>query len=163
MALGEFRLLQFKSREQSEKEEREYAGWAFPYGDLQKENLSALMLELNPKVTIQFALVSFLTCKELFERTLKRYEAQEGTQEYHKAHESSVSTMLNDVRVYKQLIKTKEMPMYLALVLADEDIDERCEYPSVDEIRESIQILEGMKKDSGWKLFLKKVRKSTTK
>ena len=163
MALGEFRLLQFKSREQMEKEEREYADWAFPNGDLQKENLAALMQELSPKTSTQLALVSFLTCKELFERTLKRFEAQESTQEYLKAHEAAVFRMLNDVKIYSQLIKPKEMPMYLALVLADEDIDESCEYPTADEMRESIKLLEEKRKDSIWKLLFKKMRKSTDK
>jgi hypothetical protein len=59
--------------------------------------------------------------------------------------------MLNEIKRYNQLIRPKEMPMYLALVLADKELDERCEYPPIDVIKAKIQELEGMKKKSNWK------------
>jgi len=145
MALGEFRLFQFKSRDQREKEEREYAVWAFPYGEIQRENLTALIQELNPKAFMQLYLTSFLTCKELYERTLENTESRE----------NAIDKMLNEIRSYNQLIKMKEMPMFLALVLADEEIDESCEYPSADEIRASIQELESKRKVSNKNWFWK--------
>jgi len=143
MALGEFRLFQFKSRDQREKEEREYALWAFPYGDLQRENLTALMRELKPKESMPICIASFLTCKEIYESTLGKSETREDT----------IYKMLNVIKSYDQLIKTKEMPMYLALVLADEDVDENCEYPSADEITASIQKLESKRIVSKRKWF----------
>ena len=141
MALGEFKLFQFKNREQREKEEREYALWAFPYGDLQRDNLTALMRELIPKESIQIFLASFLTCKELYESILEKSESRE----------VAIERMLNEIKRYNQLIKPKEMPMYLALVLADEELDERCEYPPVEVVKAKIQQLEGMKVKSTWK------------
>ena len=146
MALGEFRLFQFKSRRQREKEEREYAVWAFPYGDLQRENLSVLMQEIMPKESIQICLASFLTCKELYERTLEDVDSCD----------VAIDRMLNEIKSYGQLIKAKEMPVYLALVLADREVDDSCKYPSSDEIRTKIQELEGMKRESKLQKFLKR-------
>ena len=145
MALGEFRLFQMKSKRQREKEAQEYAAWAFPYGELQRENLTALTKELMPKESSPLVLASFLTCKELFESVLENSETRE----------NAVDKMINVLGGYSQLIRRDEMPTYLALVLADADIDEKCEYPSVDEVRASIQELTDLKKAKK-KLFRRK-------
>jgi len=91
-------------------------------------------------------LSSFLTCKELYEGVLEDCESRE----------AAVDKMINSLRNYGQLIKGTEMPMYLAFVLADADIDEKCEYPSVDEIRARIQELTDMKTEKKLNLFKKK-------
>jgi len=136
MALGEFKLFQFKSRKQLEKEEKQYAEWAFPYGELQRENLTALIKELAPKQPLQICLASFLTCKEIYEDVLKNSESSSAANE----------KMLKSVRNYGQLIKSKEMPFYLALVLADSKVDEACLYPSAEEIQKHIHELETIRK-----------------
>jgi len=149
MALGEFKLFQFKSRKQKEIEEQEYAVWAFPYGDTQRERLCELIRLLYPKASIPIYLAAFLTCKELYERELKDSESDEET----------VEKMINVVKDYGQLIRKSEMPMYLALVLADADVDENCEYPSAEEIQAKILELTDMKKENKKprkKLFEKK-------
>ncbi|MDR2570655.1 MAG: hypothetical protein LBD23_10230 [Oscillospiraceae bacterium] len=125
MPLGDFKLFQFKSKKQREKEEKEYAAWAFPYGDLQKANLSALINELIPKGTKPLHLAAYLICKELYNSTLEDSRSQE----------DAINKMIKGIKGYTQLIKKNEMPMYLALVLADANIDDKCEYPSAAEIR----------------------------
>ena len=50
----------FKSAKQREREQREYARWAFPYGEAQKEKLTQLIRELLPKEDIRAALSVFL-------------------------------------------------------------------------------------------------------
>jgi len=146
MALGEFKMFQWKSKEQRDKEAREYAAWAFPHGEKQKENLGALILELRPKASLPLSMASFLTCKELFERTLESSESRE----------NAVDKMLNSIGNYNQLIKSDEMPMYLALVLADTDLDEECEYPSIEKMHVRIQELSNLKTVKKFSLFKKK-------
>jgi len=146
MALGEFKLFQFKSKKQREKEEREYAAWAFPFGDLQKEKLGGLIKELIPKASLPLCLASYLTCKELFDNALEDNETRD----------EAINNMLNSVGSYGQLIKKTEMTTYLALVLVDAEIDEKCEYPSVDEIRAKIKELTELRKEKKTKLFKKK-------
>ena len=135
MALGEFKLFQWKNKEQREKEEKQYAAWAFPNGEKQKENLGELICELKPKASLPLCLASFLTCKELYETTLESSESRD----------NAINKMLNTIGNYNQLIRGDEMPMYLALVLADADIGELCEYPSADEIRLRMQELDGLR------------------
>jgi len=143
MALGEFKLFRLKSKKQVEKEQSEYAAWAFPYGQLQRERLTKLMKELDPKASPQISLASYLTCKELYETQLAESESDEST----------VDEMINTLKSYNQLIRKNEMPFYLALVLADAKIDENCDYPTVDIMREKINELEGIRKErKGWRI-----------
>lgn len=135
MALGDFKLFQVKSKEQRDKEAQEYALWAFPYGDLQKEKLTTLGKELSPKTPMTVFLTSFLTCKEACEKLI------DGTETSEEAHDEAILKIVEAVRKYSQLIRKNEMTMYIALVLADAAIDENCEYPSADEMRISIQEL----------------------
>jgi len=146
MALGEFKMFQWKSKEQREKEARVYADWAFPHGEKQKENLGALIHELIPKASLPLCMASYLTCKELYERTLESSETRE----------NAVDKMLNAIGNYHQLIKSDEMPLYLALVLADADLDEECEYPSTEEMRIRIKELKDIKTAKKFSLFKKK-------
>jgi len=150
MALGEFKMFQFKSKKQREKEEREYAAWAFPYGDLQKERLIALICELIPKTSAPLCLAAFLTCKELFENMMENTESRE----------DAAKNLVVNMGSYSQLIKKNEMPTYVAIVLADAEIDEKCEYPSVDEMRTRIQKLTELREENKKPGFFKR-KKST--
>ena len=125
MALGEFSIFTWKSRATQEREQEEYALWAFPHGQKQRDNLEKLLLEVYPKETVPTTLIPFLTCKELYESVLKKAGSRD----------LAVETLINNVKKYKQIIKKKNMTTYIALVLADADIDELCEYPSADDIR----------------------------
>jgi len=125
MALGDFQLFTWKNKEAQQREQEEYARWAFPYGETQRENLENLLLAVYPGEPIQAVLVSFLTCKELFEGILKNADSRD----------EAADLLINSTKRYKQIIKKTDMPMYTALVLADADIDESCHYPSADEIR----------------------------
>ena len=139
MALGNFSsLFTWKSKAAQEKEQEEYAGWAFPYGDKQREKLQVLLLALYPKESIPTTLIPFLTCKELYEGILKKVSSCN----------EAVDTMINEQKKYKSIIKKKDMATYVALVLADAEIDERCEYPSADEIRARAQELKNHRSES---------------
>jgi len=136
MSLGEFKLFNFKSKQQREKEEREYAAWAFPYGDTQREKLAELMHELRPKEPSQMMMFSFLTCKELYKNQFEET----------KSRDDAIGRFLGAAKNYKQLIRRDDLCMYLAVVLADADIDEQIEYPGADEIRARASQLEELRK-----------------
>jgi len=138
MALGEFTLFQWKSRTTQAKEQEEYEKWAFPHGQKQRSNLQALLLEVFPKGNVPTTLVPFLTCKELYEGILKKH----GTQA------KAIDVLLNTQKKYKRIIKAKEMPAYLAFVLADAAIDaETCIYPTAGYIRAKTAELEKLRRD----------------
>ena len=125
MALGEYSFLTWKSKAAQESEQKEYAKWAFPFGEKQREKLQALLLSVFPGESVPGTLIPFLTCKELYENIKQKTGSQE----------EAVDALINKQKKYKQLIKKKDMATYVALVLADADIDEQCNYPPADEIR----------------------------
>jgi hypothetical protein len=124
MALGDFNLFIWKSKEQARKEEEDYAQWAFPYGQPQREKLVKLMLEVFPKESETTTLIPFLTCKELYSKACKSPDLSDYAIE-----------KLMAMQKYKRLIRKQDMPYYIALVVADARIDESLEYPDADEIR----------------------------
>jgi len=132
MALGDFNLFTWKSRATQEKEREEYALWAFPFGQKQRDNLEALLSEVYPKVAVSMTLVPFLTCKELYERSLKKTGSTD----------AAIKDLMVSQRKYKMVVKSKDMATYIACVLADAEIDELCQYPSADYIRERARELE---------------------
>ena len=136
MALGEFNLFTWKSKSAREKEQREYAVWAFPHGQKQRENLEVLLKELFPKGAASTSLISFLTCKELYD----------GALEDNGSRDNAVFELINTQKKYKQIIDKRNMTAYIALVLADADVDESCEYPSADAIRAHTTELEKLRK-----------------
>jgi len=129
MALGEFNMFSWKSKEAQKKEQEEYALWAFPHGQKQRDNLETLLKELFPKDNTAMILIAFLTCKELYEGELRSCGSRD----------EAIVEVISDQKKYRHLIKSKETAMYIALVIADADIDELCEYPTADEIRASAQ------------------------
>jgi len=129
-----FSMFSWKSKEAQDKEDEEYAKWAFPYGEKQRENLVALLLSIYPKETIATTLVPFLTCRELYEMALEKNGSSD----------ESVCAIIDPKKRYKNIIKSKDMSTYLALVLANAKIDERCEYPSADEIKAKAAELENL-------------------
>lgn len=132
MPLGDFKLFQWKTKQQEDKEAAEYAKWAFPFGEAQKEKLMALLGELRPKENDKTLMVSFLTCKEIWEGAVEDTETCD----------DALLLLGKQVKKYASLIKKKDITTYLAVVLADSEIDEQCDYPSVDEIRKQIQELD---------------------
>ena len=132
MALGEFSLFQFKSKAQVEKEAVEYEAWAFPHGERQKEVLVSRLKELKPKGSQQIMLISFLTVKELYDAAVKETESEEG----------AIKSLIVKAGKYKQIIRPKDLSMYIAVAVADAEVDESCEYPSAEVLQERIQEIE---------------------
>ena len=137
MALGDYQMFSWKSRAAQEKEQQDYEAWAFPLGEKQREALQALLFELYPKESVPTTLIPFLTCKELYEGLLKKTGSRD----------AAVDTMINKQKKYKQIIKKKTMSTYLAVVLADAEIDESCSYPSAEAILERVIELEAIRKE----------------
>ena len=136
MALGEFNLFTWKSKATQEKEQAEYEKWAFPHGQNQSDGLEALLRALFPKASNKITLVQFLTCKELYEGALKKADSRD----------DAIIDLLKNNRNYKQIISKKEMPVFVAIAIADAEIDEQCQYPEADAILASAQEIESLRK-----------------
>lgn len=126
MALGDFNLYIWKSKAQLQQEQADYEKWAFPYGQPQREKLVKLMLEIFPKESEPTVLIPFLTCKELYCKLAKTPDLAD----------YAIQKLLTEVKKYKRIIRKNDMPTYVALVVADQKIDEKIEYPSAQQIKD---------------------------
>jgi hypothetical protein len=126
MALGDWNLFTWKSKTTLAQEQADYEKWAFPYGEKQRKNLVNLLLQVFPKENEATTLIPFLTAKELFGKICKTPDL----------FDYAIGKMLTDVKKYKRIIRKKDMPMYVALVVADARIDQNCAYPSAQQIRD---------------------------
>ena len=121
----------FKTAKQRAREEKQFARWAFPYGDAQKEKISQIIKELLPKEDPKAALSVFLMGREAYRGSFRDdpEDLAERTQENQmKALDQILTNQL--FGRYKKFI-----PYYKALILADLDVDETLNYPSVEELR----------------------------
>ena len=137
MSLSDIQIFTWKSKATQEKEQEDYEKWAFPHGLKQREALEKLLLSVYPKESVPTTLIPFLTCKELYEGVLKKNGSRE----------SAIDILLNTQKKYKRIIKKKDMPTYVALVIADAGIDEQCHYPSAEEIIKSAAGIEKMRRE----------------
>ena len=129
MALGEIQWLQFKNKKTRERDEREYAEWAFPYGKEQQDKVTALLKELDPKESSKVALVCLLTAKELYERVAQIIDMPQHRDYAYKC-------LAKDFKRYKSIFKNLEKrAIYCTLGRIDLNMTEELNYPTADEIR----------------------------
>ena len=111
----------FKTKKDRDKEDGIYSKWAFPHGEAQRESLMQLLNEVFPNDDSAFRLVQFLTCREIYEEALSDERNQD----------TVIDMMLTRRRLYKNFIKKKERPVFVALVLADESVGDDGIYPGI--------------------------------
>ncbi len=121
----------FKSPKQRERERKQFARWAFPYGDAQKEKIMELVKELLPKEDPKAAMAVFLMGRQAYRGSFK--DDEEDLAERTEAKKLRAL----DYQLSEQLFGRykKYIPYYKALVLADDKVDETLNYPSVEELR----------------------------
>ena len=61
----------FKSAKQRAREEKQFARWAFPYGEAQKEKVLELICQLLPKEDPKAAMAVFLMGREALRGSFK--------------------------------------------------------------------------------------------
>ena len=121
----------FKSAKQRAREEKQFARWAFPYGEAQKEKVLELIRQLLPKEDPKAAMAVFLMGREALQGSFKDDPedlAERTEQNKMAALDRTLETQL--FGRYKKFI-----PYYKVLVLADLKVDETLNYPSVEELR----------------------------
>lgn len=121
----------FKSAKQRAKEEKLFARWAFPYGDAQKEKVLQIVTELLPKEDPKAALALFLMGRQAYRGSFKD-DAEDLAERTEADKMAALDSVLKNQLFgrYKKFI-----PYYKVLVLADLDVDETLNYPSVEELR----------------------------
>ena len=124
-----------KSAKQRARDERNFARWAFPYGEAQKEKIIQLIRELMPKEDPKAALSVFLMGRQAYRGSFRDDPedlAERTRQDQMDALDAILANQL--FGRYKKFI-----PYYKVLVLADLEVDETLNYPSADELRRRVE------------------------
>jgi len=121
----------FKTAKQRQRDERNFARWAFPYGDAQREKITQLIRELMPKEDPKAALSVFLMGREAY-----RGSFRDDPEDLAERTEDGKMKALDAVLANQLFGRYKKfIPYYKVLVLADMEVDEKLEYPSAEELR----------------------------
>ena len=127
-------LFSYKSPKQKAREMQAYRLWAFPYGEPQKKAVTHILSQLVPDEYPEIALATYLIGKEAYFAGWKNGEDT-------RTPEQKLSDATEALRHQLSGKKRKVLPYYLALIQADETIDERLAYPSVAALQEIAQSL----------------------
>ena len=137
--MGLAELFSFKSKAEREREARAYEKWAFPYGQPQREKVSAILKELLPEEPGSAALAVFLMGKEGYVGSVKE-DPDEVAAKSEEKKLKRIRARVDNLLPGKK--KKKLISRYVALIIADSKVDESLNYPSVQELRKSAQVLE---------------------
>jgi len=121
----------FKTAKQRAREEKQFARWAFPYGETQKAKVAEIIRQLMPKEDPRSGMAIFLMGREAL-----RGSFQDDPEDLAERTEEDKMAAL-DKLLERQLFGQykKFIPYYKVLILADLDVDETLNYPSVEELR----------------------------
>ena len=132
----------FKTAKQRAKEEKMFAHWAFPYGDAQKEKVSQIIRELMPKEDPRSGLAVFLMGRQAYRGSFK-----DDPEDLAERTEEDKMAALDKTLATQLFGKNKKfIPYYKVLVLADVNVDESLNYPSVEELRRRAEAMPVKKK-----------------
>ena len=121
-------FFEIKSFKQKEEEQRQYTAWAFPYGPAQQSKVQQLILELMPDEN-KTGLVVYLIGREAYQNA------------------ETEDPMVAACRAMRDQLPGrhgKKRYLFLALILADAQIDESLQYPDAETIRQEAKKLEEM-------------------
>jgi len=130
--------LGLKTPQQRALEAKRYDRWAFPYGVAQKEKIRALLAELLPEEKPDMAMLVYLQGKQGYTGGNAAEDKPPRECSFEKrvyyAQWAMETTLRGKLR--------KRMPRYLALIVADQQVDESLQYPTVEELRASAEELD---------------------
>ena len=128
--MGILELFQYKSPEQRAEESRRYDVWAFPYGEAQKKLVAQRLSQLLPEEKPQTAMAVYLIGREGYLGSCLRNKQDDNRTEQQRLLDAQK-------KLKKQLPGglRKMLPRYLAVILADVQVDETLSYPEAEELR----------------------------
>ena len=127
----------FKSAKQRAREQKQFARWAFPYGDAQREKVFELIRQLLPKEDPKAAMAVFLMGREALRGSFK-----DDPEDLAERTEQNKMDALDHILATQLFGKYKKfIPYYKVLVLADLKVDETLNYPSVEELRRQAEAM----------------------
>lgn len=126
-----------KSPEEAREDSERYDRWAFPYGTPQRDAMLGLLEQFFPKEDKRLSLVTYLIIKESY---CGNFRTSASMQEV--AHTEKLRLAMKALKKKLTGANRKQIPAYLALVLADAEVDESLNYPSMDQLQQLAQQLQ---------------------
>ncbi len=127
-----------KSARQREIEQKKYARWAYPYGEPQKEKLLSIMKELLPEEKGKMVMAIYLLGKEGYVGSYA--EDREFMPE--RTQQEKIARAVVKMNPFLTGRMRPRMYRYLALIMADTQVDESLNYPTVEQLRRQAEELE---------------------
>ncbi len=118
----------FRNKKQIEEDAKAFSNSIFPYGEAQKEKTISLLKEMMAYKDEEMMVYNYLVLKQL---VMKKGEDPDLIK---LAKKNVRNTLRNSDDVY----------LYLALALADKQIDEKLDYPSKEELQNKANELKQM-------------------
>lgn len=123
----EIQWLSFKSKEQKKKDLDDYTQWAFPYGMKQQEIVRSLLTQLFPKEDPSLAMMTYLLGRDAYHDHYKEKKESE---------RNAIQDMYQELKKAAKGRHKKDIPSYMALIIADSKVDASLQYPSLSAIQE---------------------------
>ena len=121
----EIQWMSFKTKAQKQAGLDEYKKWAFKYGGKHKEKIEQILARLFPKERPSFAMMTYLLARDA-------YYGLYGTGNYRVRDPVQDMYSVLSKRCFQ--VPKKDIPLYMALVIADEKVSDNLDYPPDDEI-----------------------------
>ena len=110
----------FRNKKQIEEDAKAFSNSIFPYGEVQKEKAISLLKEMMTYKDEEMMVYNYLVLKQLVMK---------------KGEDPDLRNTLRD---------SDDVYLYLALALADKQIDEKLDYPSKEELQNKANELKQM-------------------
>ena len=114
----------FRTKAQKQAEARQYAHWACPYGEEQRQKLAALLAVILPQEGAQLGMTCYLVGREAYHGGTQPLDAAT-------APDTVAEKRIRAAKKLRRLLQGRigiEMARYLALIEADAQVDERLCY-----------------------------------
>ncbi|NLO98765.1 MAG: hypothetical protein GX386_00525 [Clostridiaceae bacterium] len=119
----EIQWLSFKTREQKQADLDEYTRWVFKYGQPQKEKVEQILSRLFPKEAPSMAMMTYLLGRDAY---YGRYNTKKSSDR------NPIKDMYDVLSKKRYQVPKKDIPLYMALIIADERVSEALDYPPDD-------------------------------
>ena len=127
----------FKTPAQRKLESQMFDRWAFPYGLEQREKLQKILMELMPKEDPTAGMAVYLIGSEAYLGSFKA-DPQKLAERTETRRMNAMDYVLNGQ--LRGRLK-KYLPYYKAMILADANVDENLNYPSIEELKKMAEEL----------------------
>ena len=126
-----------KTPAQRKRESMLYDRWAFPHGQAQREKIQTLLVELMPKEDPISGMAVYLIGREGYLGSFRMLPEEQAERTEEKKMAAMRHALENQLRGKFR----KDMPLYMALILADANIGPDLAYPTAEELKKKAQEL----------------------